>query len=79
MAVATVAVPGQIVDRGPGKHRVSTDMAKQVKDCADVYAGRTVLTRSLTKTLRDGVGGPLSPETPVSMLWGRPKTNRDTE
>jgi len=54
-------------------------MAKQVKDGGDVYAGQAVLTRSLTKTVRDGVGRTLSPETLVPMLWGRAMTNWDLE
>ena len=69
----------QIVDRARGNHRVSIDMAKQVKDGGDVYAGQAVLTRSLTKTVRDGVGRTLSPETLVPMLWGRAMTNWDLE
>jgi hypothetical protein len=71
MAAATVAVPGQIVDRGAGNHRVSIDMATQIKGDADVYAGQFVLTRFLTETLRDGLGLTLSPETLVPLLWGR--------
>lgn len=69
----------QIVDRVPGNHRVSINVDKPVKDGAAVFAGQAVLTRSLTKTLRDGVGRTLSPKTLLPMLWMRAMTNWDME
>jgi hypothetical protein len=65
--------------RVPGNHRVSINVDKPVKDGADVFAGQAVLTRSLTKTLRDGVGRTLSPKTLLPMLWVRAMTNWDME
>ena len=68
-----------MVDRGLGNHRLRFDVAKQVNDASMSMLDWAVLTRSLTKTLRDGVGGALSPETLVRMLWGRARTNWHTE
>jgi len=65
----------QIVDLVPGNRRVSINVDKPVKDGADVFAGQAVLTRSLTKTLRDGVGRTLSPKTLLPKLWVRAMTN----